>query len=60
MAITHGRNNSLLALIDQLENNDPKSYYSWKGQYIFLLSLHLKMNSDVTIYTEVQYTSNAV
>lgn len=60
MAITHGRNNSLLALIDQLENNDPKSIIHEKDSIFFLLSLHLKMSSDVTIYTEVQYTSNAV
>ena len=53
MAITHGRNNSLLALIDQLENNDPKSIIHEKDSIFVLLSLHLKMSSDVTIYTEV-------
>ena len=35
MAITHGRNNSLLALIDQLENNDPKSIIHEKDSIFF-------------------------
>lgn len=40
MAITHGRNNSLVALIDQLENNDPKSIIHEKDS-IFLCYLYI-------------------